>query len=60
MQYTFTLTEPEANTVLGALGRLPYADVFLVVEKLRAQAKANQSSTNDALDIPPQDTSEAA
>lgn len=33
------LTLPEINTVLQALGAMPYAQVFELVEKIRTQAQ---------------------
>ncbi|GAB2857492.1 hypothetical protein GCM10022221_66360 [Actinocorallia aurea] len=37
-QITLTLTIPETNLVLDALGQLPYAHVYELVEKVRGQA----------------------
>ena len=34
------LTISEVNTILQALGNAPYAQVFELVEKIRAQAQA--------------------
>lgn len=36
---TLNLTVPEVNTILQALGLAPYAQVFELVEKIRAQAQ---------------------
>jgi hypothetical protein len=39
-EITLTLTVPEANVVLEALGRLPYAEVYELIGKFHQQAQA--------------------
>ncbi|ROO86108.1 hypothetical protein EDD29_3671 [Actinocorallia herbida] len=38
-QITLTLSIPETNLVLDALGQLPYAQVYELVDKVRRQAQ---------------------
>ena len=33
------LTVEEINALLAALGRMPYADVFMLVDKIRTEAQ---------------------
>lgn len=40
---TLTLSIQEANLVLQALGNAPYATVFELIEKIKAQAQAQIS-----------------
>jgi len=40
------LTLPEINAILTALGQMPYAQVFELVEKIRQQAQ-NQMKEQD-------------
>ncbi|HEV2783237.1 MAG TPA: hypothetical protein VGX25_27960 [Actinophytocola sp.] len=41
------LTVDETNTVLDALGQLPYVRVHLLIDKVQQQATAQLHSTND-------------
>ena len=38
-QFTFTMTESEANLILASLGKQPYEAVATLVHKLQAQAQ---------------------
>lgn len=40
------LTTEEANTVLEALGNLPFVRVYKIIEKIHLQAAANQKKNN--------------
>jgi hypothetical protein len=44
------LTLPEINTIMQALGQMPYASVFELVTKIREQAQAQiaQKEPSDA------------
>jgi hypothetical protein len=44
------LTFPEINTIMQALGQMPYASVFELVTKIREQAQAQiaQKEPSDA------------
>ncbi len=39
-QISINLTLEEVNTILESLGRLPYAEVFQLIHKVKAQAEA--------------------
>ncbi len=41
------LTLPEINVVLQALGAMPYAQVFELVQKIREQAQAQVSAEQE-------------
>ena len=41
------LTIPEINAVLQALGAMPYAQVFELVQKIREQAQAQVSAEQE-------------
>ena len=41
------LTLPEINAVLQALGAMPYAQVFELVQKIREQAQAQVSAEQE-------------
>lgn len=41
------LTLPEINAVLQALGAMPYAQVFELVQKIREQAQAQLSAEQE-------------
>ncbi len=41
------LTVPEINAVLQALGAMPYAQVFELVQKIREQAQAQVSAEQE-------------
>lgn len=41
------LTLPEVNAVLQALGAMPYAQVFELVQKIREQAQAQLSAEQE-------------
>lgn len=49
----FKLTVDEANTILGALGNLPYVQAVNIITKLQAQAQeqlvAKEKTTEDCL-----------
>jgi hypothetical protein len=49
----FKLTVDEANTILGALGNLPYVQVVNIITKLQAQAQeqfaAKEKKVEDSL-----------
>ncbi len=42
------LTVPEINVVMQALGNMPYAQVFELIEKIRTQAKEQLPADKDA------------
>jgi hypothetical protein len=44
MQLTLDLSE--VNQILGALGRLPYEDVFQLIDKIQRQARAQIQEEN--------------
>jgi hypothetical protein len=46
----FDLTLPEINTIMQALGQMPYSSVFELVIKIREQAQAQlaQQEPSDA------------
>jgi len=43
---TLTLTIDEANLVLDGIGRLPFAKVYTLVNKIQGQAKAQMANGN--------------
>lgn len=43
------LTVEETNTVLEALGQLPYVRVHLLIDKVQQQATTQLHSTNDEI-----------
>ena len=51
-QISLNLTIEETNQVLEALGRLPYAQVFQLVDKIKAQAEG-QLRTKESQSIEP-------
>lgn len=42
--FVFTVTEQEANTLLNALGNMPYLQVAALIAKLQQQAQAAQQT----------------
>ena len=48
----FEFTVDEINMILGAIGRLPYENVFQLVEKIRTQA-STQVAERDHMEDPP-------
>jgi hypothetical protein len=44
------LTLPEINTIMQALGQMPYASVFELVTKIREQAQAQIAQQQEASD----------
>ena len=36
-EFEFSLTANEANVILGALGKMQYADVYMIVAKMQHQ-----------------------
>jgi hypothetical protein len=45
------LTLPEINTIMQALGQMPYASVFELVTKIREQAQAQIAQQQEASDV---------
>jgi hypothetical protein len=45
------LTLNEINTIMHALGQLPYASVFELVTKIREQAQAQLAQQQEASDV---------
>lgn len=45
---TLELAVPEVNLVLNALGRLPYRDVYALIESIHAQAGEQLGADADA------------
>lgn len=45
-EFTFVLSEQEANQVLTALGNLPYIQSFQLINKLQAQATSQSLQAN--------------
>jgi hypothetical protein len=43
-QLSLNLTIGEMNTILEALGHQPYASVFLLIDKIKAQSQAQLQS----------------
>lgn len=37
---TFTLSKEEANTIIEALGQLPFKNVYKIIEKIHLQANS--------------------
>ncbi len=50
-ELNFNLTVAEANTILQALGNMPFAQVYPLIQKLQEQAAAQMSG---ALETPAQ------
>lgn len=45
------LTVPEINAVLQALGAQPYAQVFALIENIRAQAQSQMAAQQEGEDV---------
>jgi hypothetical protein len=43
-ELTLTVTTPEANLILEALGRLPFVEVYMLVAKVQQQARQQLES----------------
>jgi len=43
MEYEFKLTENEANLVIVSLGKMPYEQVYLLMNKLQQQVSDQQA-----------------
>jgi hypothetical protein len=44
-EINLTITIEEANTIIEALSRMPFADVYKIIEKIHLQAKIQQSAS---------------
>ena len=55
-QLGLNLTLAEINTVLDALGQRPYAEVFQLIAKIKAQAEAQMRSGPSSTDFRPAPT----
>ena len=45
------ITLPEINVIMQALGQMPYASVFELVAKIRAQAQTQIAQQQEASDV---------
>ncbi|WP_375582770.1 hypothetical protein [Cyclobacterium xiamenense] len=57
---TLQLTLDEVNTILNALGGLPYAQVYGLVQKVQAQAEAQLAQQNGQTPSLPQNQKKPA
>jgi hypothetical protein len=53
-EINLTLTVEELNTILSALSKLPFADVYGIIHKIHQQAAAQATATHADLSADPE------
>ena len=56
----FNLTVDDTNTILEALGNMPFAKVYGLIEKIQQQAQQQMQSEGQQVQMPQPEATEAA